>query len=177
VLVTFAGNGVPGFAGDEGPARHASLNRPRGLALAGGTLYIADSENHRIRAVDLASSVITTVAGTGDPGFGGDGGDPLRALLDAPAAVSTTADGALLFIAEPNNRRIRLVDLRADRIVTFAGNGESEFGGDLRSAGETALSAPMGVATSPLEVLFIADSGHDIVLRTTIGLRTGTDQR
>lgn len=177
VLVTFAGSGVPSFAGDDGPARQAGLNRPRGLSVAGGTLYIADTENHRIRAVDLSSSVITTVAGTGDPGFGGDGGDPLRALLDAPAALSATADGTLLFIAEPNNHRIRLVDRRAARIATFAGTGESEFAGALRSAGETALSAPVGVATSPLELLFIADTGHHIVLRTTIGLRTAQNRR
>lgn len=176
VLVTFAGSGIPGFSGDGGPARQAELNRPRGLATAGGTLYIADTENHRIRAVDLTSSIITTVAGTGDPGFGGDGGDPRRALLDSPVAVSATADGALLFIAEPNNHRIRLVDRRASRIVTFAGTGEREFNGALRSAGETALNAPMGVATSPLEILFIADSGHHIVLRTTIGLRTALDR-
>lgn len=100
-IETLAGTGVPGFAGDGGPAVAAQLNQPFHCDLdAKGHLYVADMANHRVRKIDLASGVITTVAGTGQPGSTGDGATAVRAQLHEPYAVA--ADGATgdLYIVE-----------------------------------------------------------------------------
>ncbi|MFE2873451.1 hypothetical protein [Embleya sp. NPDC059259] len=105
VITTVAGTGM---AGDGGPATAASLNEPRGLAVDdAGNLYIADSKNHRIRRVD-PSGVITTVAGTGTAGYGGDGGPATSARLSYPFGVALDRAGNL-YIADTNNHRIRAV--------------------------------------------------------------------
>jgi DNA-binding beta-propeller fold protein YncE len=105
---TVAGNGVAAFAGDGGAATDASLNYPRDAAIAGGRLYIADTDNHRVRAVDLATGVITTVAGDGQAGFGGDGKPPAEASLQRPWGIAIDAAGSL-YIADTFNNRIRMV--------------------------------------------------------------------
>jgi DNA-binding beta-propeller fold protein YncE len=109
VIETVAGNGTAGFSGDGGPATEASLDYPRDVALGpDGKLYIADTDNHRVRAVDLASGVINTVVGDGMARFGGDGGDPLAASLQRPWGITFDADGNL-YIADTFNNRIRKV--------------------------------------------------------------------
>jgi sugar lactone lactonase YvrE len=173
VLVTFAGTGSPGFGGDGGPAIDASMKRPAGLTISGDVLYIADSDNQRIRAIDLNTSLIRTVAGSGGTGFAGDDGAATDALLDGPHAVATTEDGRTLFIADSNNHRIRMVNLDTGTIGTFAGTGDRDFGGDLLPAGRTTLDTPMGVAVSPFNLLFISSTFHHTVLRAAIGLLTG----
>lgn len=90
-ISTVAGNGTRGFSGDAGPATGASLNNPYGVALDASGMYIADTANNRIRKV--ASGTITTVAGTGAAGFGGDGGPATRAFLNDPLRVSLDAAG------------------------------------------------------------------------------------
>ncbi len=99
VISTVAGDGTPGHGGDGGPAVQARLNFPRGVAVDGaGNLYIADRDNHRIRKVD-AAGVISTVAGDGTPGYGGDGGPAVQARLNFPRGLA--ADGAgNLYIAD-----------------------------------------------------------------------------
>ena len=86
-------------------------------------------------------------------------------MIDVPESLAVTPDGARLYVADTRNHRIRIVDLRRGTIQTFAGTGETEFNGDLRDAGATALFLPRGVATSPFGLLFIADSGHNIAWR------------
>jgi sugar lactone lactonase YvrE len=171
-LVTVAGTGLPGFLGDGGPALQARLTEPAGLALAAGVLYIADSGNHRIRALDLASSTIATIAGAGTPGFGGDGGPATDALLQAPTALAVSETLGTLYVADTGNHRVRAVNLRTGRIETFAGTGDQAFNGDLLAAGATALSGAAGVAVSPFDLLFISDTGHQIVRRTPLGVST-----
>lgn len=168
-IATVVGTGSPDFGGDGGPAVDAALNRPVGLAFAGGVLYIADSGNQRVRAFDLNNLTIETVAGSGIAGFGGDGGQAIDALLNDPAAVAATGDGRRLFIADSGNHRIRVVDLDTGTIFTFAGTGEVEYAGDLLTAGETSLNAPQGLTASAFNVLFISDTGHHIVYRTALG--------
>ncbi|MEU0936726.1 hypothetical protein [Embleya sp. NPDC005971] len=108
VVTTVAGTGMAGDGGDGGPATAASLNEPRGLAVDdAGNLYIADSKNHRIRRVD-PSGVVTTVAGTGTAGYGGDGGPATSARLSYPFGVALDRAGNL-YIADSNNHRIRAV--------------------------------------------------------------------
>src|SRR5207249_2321190 len=88
-----AGTGETGYSGDGGPAKSARLSGPKGVAWApGGSLYLADTENHVIRRIDLKSGVITTVAGTGQRGNGSDG-DPLQCALSRPHGIFVSADG------------------------------------------------------------------------------------
>lgn len=169
-LIRFCGvGGLGGFSGDGGPAEEADLRRPAGIAVADGQLYIADSGNHRVRAVNLETGVIRTVAGSGGRGFGGDGEVAIDALLDEPEAVAAADGNPTLFIVDTGNHRIRTVNLNTNRIDTFAGTGDTDFTGDLVSAGEVGLNSPLGARLSPFGILFIADTGHHIVLRTTIG--------
>ncbi|HUG02534.1 MAG TPA: hypothetical protein VML95_11760 [Longimicrobiales bacterium] len=167
-LRTVAGSGVRGSGGDGGPATAASLGSPSGLALHAGVLYIADALEHRVRAVDLASGVIETLAGSGTDGFGGDGGPARDAALRAPAALTVALDGRTLFIADTENHRVRRVNLSTGVITTFAGTGDTAFNGDLMEAGGTSLSQPRGVAATEAGQLYIADTGHHVVWRTTI---------
>ena len=106
---TVAGNGEQGFSGDGGPATAARFNRPRDLELGpDGRLYIADTNNHRIRAVDLQTGTIETVAGDGQPGFSGDGGPAGSASLHRPFGIAFDAPGNL-YVADTFNNRIRRV--------------------------------------------------------------------
>lgn len=169
-LATVAGTGEAGFDGDGGPAKAAMLNFPAGLDAAAGMLFIVDAGNHRVRAVDLVAGTIATVAGNGASGFRGDGGDPLAASFREVRDVAATDDGRTLYVADSGNHRIRIVTLTSSLINTFAGNGETEFAGDLLDAGATQLRQPQGVATSPFGLVIISDTGHHIVWRTPTGL-------
>jgi len=103
-----AGNGTPGYSGDNSNALSAELNEPNGLAIdaAAGVLYIADTGNNVVRKLDLHDKTITTFAGTGDGGYGGDGGAPAAALLSGPWGLALSSTGTLC-IADQNNHAIR----------------------------------------------------------------------
>ena len=171
VLVTVAGRGTPGFSGDGGPARQAFLSEPAGLVFGEGVLYISDSGNNRIMAIQLRDSLITTIAGVGTPGFAGDGGPATDALLDHPTALAIANNAAVLYIADTGNHRIRAVNLATGTISTIAGNGTEEFNGDLLPAGATALASPRGLGASAFGLLYISDSGHHVVRRTPIAFQ------
>ena len=110
-IETVAGNGTPGFGGDDGPGTEASLHNPRDITVGpDGRLYIADEGNHRIRALDLESGTITTVMGTGEAGRGEDGLPPLQTALERPAGVAFDAQGRL-YVSDTNNHVIRRVML------------------------------------------------------------------
>jgi DNA-binding beta-propeller fold protein YncE len=102
-----AGTGEQGYSGDGGPARLAKLAGPKGLAYGGGKLYVADTESHVIRSMDLATGVITTVLGTGRRGDGPEP-DPLQCALSRPHGVLVDADG-VLYVADSEAHRIRVV--------------------------------------------------------------------
>ncbi len=156
VITTVAGNGAEGYGGDGGPAAQARLYLPHGVAVDGsGNLYIADSFNHRIRKVD-AAGVITTVAGDGTRGYGGDGGLAAQARLDFPYGVAVDGSGNL-YIADGDNNRIRKVDA-AGVITTVAGDGTYGYGGDGGPAAQAQLSVPYGVAVDGVGNLYIADT-------------------
>ena len=169
-LSTVAGTGESGFSGDDGPATTAQLDFPGGIDVVASVLYIADTGNQRVRAVDLSNGRITTVVGSGATGFSGDGGDPLAASLRRVRDVAATDDGRSLYIADSGNNRIRVVSLVSRLISTFAGNGETEFAGNLLDAGAAQLKQPLGVATSPFGLVLISDTDHHIVWRTPTGL-------
>ena len=149
---TIAGTGMPGFGGDGGPAFEAALDFPIGVAVDNaGNLYIADSFNQRIRRVD-ASGTISTIAGTGEPGYSGDGGPAIRGQLSFPSDVAAD-DAGNLYIADPGNNRIRRVDA-SGTISTIAGTGERgyDFHGP---AFEAQLDKPSGVVVDEAGNLYI----------------------
>jgi sugar lactone lactonase YvrE len=164
-VTTLVGTGAPDYSGDGGPAAAATLHMPHGVAvdLAGGGLYIADSANHRIRRVDLASGVITTVAGGSAPGFAGDGGPATAALLEDPKAVAAAPSGDL-YIADSGNERIRRID-RSGTITTVAGTGATGFGGDGGPATAARFDGPRALALDGAGNLYVADDNNDRVRR------------
>jgi sugar lactone lactonase YvrE len=156
-----------GYSGDGGQATSAELSWPTGVALDGaGNLYIADLQNNRVREVNAATGIITTIAGTGTGGFSGDNGPATSAELNAPNRL--VIDGAgNLFISDFNNNRIRRVDAATGIITTFAGNGpvghpvpSGFFGGDGGPAASAELCGPAGMAFDSAGNLYIADSGN-----------------
>ena len=164
IITTIAGTGLPGFSGDGGPATSASLNSPLGMAVdSGGNIFIADTNNLRIRRVDAMTGVITTVAGNGTQGFSGDGGPATSASLNLPAWVVLDSSGNL-YIADAGNHRIRRVDAVTGIITTAAGNGMPGFSGD-GPAISVSLDNPLGVAVDRSDNLFIADSGNNRIRR------------
>lgn len=159
-ISTVAGNGRAGFSGDNGPAVLAQLNLPAGVAVdLAGNLYIADTGNHRIRRVDAQTKLITTVAGTGQAGFGGDNGPATGAILQQPENV-TLDDQGNLYIADFQNHRIRKVALSTGIITTFAGTGSAGFTGDGGQARNAALRSPNDVQVDRAGGLWISDSGN-----------------
>jgi hypothetical protein len=166
-ITTVAGNGLSGFAGDGGNATAARLSSPFGAAAdAAGNLYIADTQNQRIRKVDTGGT-ITTVAGTGFSGFSGDGGPATAARLSNPNSVAIDAAGNL-YIADGINRRIRKVDA-GGTITTVAGNGTSGFAGDGGAATAASLSTPTGVALDLAGNLYFADSANRRIRKVDTG--------
>ena len=128
-ITTVAGNGNYCFDGGGVSARRASVGSPRVIALDGvGNLFIADSFNHRVRRVDAVTGIITTVAGNGTKGFGGDGGPSVRASLAEPTGLAVDQEGNL-FIADFENHRIRRVDAETGIITTVAGSENPPFKG------------------------------------------------
>src|SRR5580704_1190186 len=161
-ISTVAGNGIGLFGGDGGPATSANLKNPTGVAVSGTSLYIADNQNNRIRMVNLTTGIISTVAGTGAAGSGGDGGPATSAQLNGPYGVAVNISGDLL-IADTNNNRIRLVNLITGIISTVAGNGTVGNGGDGGPATSAQLYHPMGVALDLSGDIFIADTDNQRV--------------
>jgi len=131
VIATVAGNGDKGYSGDGGKAIEAALNEPYGIVIDGaGNLYIADRLNRRVRRVDGASGVITTLAGAGEAKYGGDGGPAVAAGLAEPNGLAFGPGETLLYITDVADNRVRVVDLAAGIIATFAGTGAAEHSGD-----------------------------------------------
>jgi sugar lactone lactonase YvrE len=168
IITTVAGNGAASFSGDGGPATSASLNNPQGVAIDGaGNLFIADFANSRIRKVDHATQVITTVAGNGTASFAGDGGPATSAEVNSPVGVAVDSSGNL-FIADTGNFRVRKVDHTSQNISTAAGNGtgaSSGDGGPATSAGTEAET----VAVDSSGNLFIADFGNNRIRKVDTG--------
>lgn len=156
IITTFAGNGGGGFSGDDGPASAAEIASPRGLATdAAGNLFIADEYNLRVRRVDATTGTITTVAGSGAVGYGGDGG-PATAAAVAPIAVAVDNAGDL-FIADPAAHGVRRVDGATGIITTIAGTGVFGFNGDGGPPTDAQLSNPWGIAVDALGNVFVGD--------------------
>jgi hypothetical protein len=151
-ITTYAGTGQAGYTGDGGPATSANIV-PGAMALdAAGNLYIVHGSN--IRRVDV-SGTITTIAGTSQPGFSGDGGPALNAQLNQPLGLTVDSSGNI-YVADTSNFRIRRIDTSGN-ITTVAGNGIPGAAGDGGLATGAGLAGPVGVALDSLGNLYIAD--------------------
>jgi hypothetical protein len=154
IITTVAGNGTRGFSGDGGPATAAQIYDPNGVAvMPDGGFLIADGD-YVVRRV-FPDGTITTVAGTGTPGFSGDGGPATAAHLNLPYSVAVTSDGGFL-IADTGNRRVRRVS-PTGIITTVVGTGVQGSSGDGGAATAAQLTYPTGIATTPDGGVLIAD--------------------
>jgi streptogramin lyase len=175
-MSTIAGNGMKGFSGDGGPALMAQFDfeagsNPEpsgGLAIIGDKLYVTDTLQHRVRMVDLTLGTIDTIAGTGEAGAAGDGGQALDAQLNAPRDLEVGPDGHL-YIADTDNSKIRAIDLTTGVIRTVAGTGT--LGMDLAQEGLPAtqmhLKRPFGIEFDADGNLYIMDTINSRIVKVT----------
>src|SRR5215472_16958351 len=170
-IVTIAGTGTAGFSGDGGPAIRAQLNNPYGLTIGpDGALYFCEIGNHRIRRLDLATKRISTVAGSGNKGFSGDGGPAAKAQLRQPHSIAFDREGRLL-ICDIGNHRIRRVDLAAGTIETWAGTGERKPTPDGAPIAGAPLNGPRAITSDPQGNLYLVLREGNAVYR--IDVRAG----
>lgn len=165
IITTVAGTGHPRYSGDGGPAIAAALNDPAALAVGEKRiLYIADQSNNRVRAVDLATGVIRTVAGTGTAAYNGDGVPAAEASLAGPSGLALESDGTL-YIADTFNGRIRAIDPVTGLIRTVVGDGgEYRYQGPAEPPSPS-LSRPSGITLDSQGNLYITDSDNHLIRR------------
>ncbi len=173
-ITTVAGTGEAGYAGDEGPATEATLNEPYSLEVdAAGNVYIVDRLNAAVRRVDGTTGIITTVAGTGEPGYSGDRGPGNHAQLREPNDCFLDGRGGLL-IADIQDQRVRRLDLETGIIDTFAGNGEKARGGDGMPARQASILGSRAVCMDQDGNTYIAEREGNGVRVVTAGGIMGT---
>ncbi|MEP7367360.1 MAG: hypothetical protein ABI972_29220 [Acidobacteriota bacterium] len=152
-----AGTGTAGFRGDGGPAAAARLSSPTDVFLDGkGDLYIADTDNHRIRVISAADKTIRTIAGSGLAGFQAEQGTATTVALNQPAGVSVDAAGNV-YIADTGNNRIRMVTPEG-QMRTIAGTGQAGFAGESTPAIQAQLRGPADTAAGPDGRVYFTDT-------------------
>ena len=161
IISTVAGTGIPECCNDNGLAVEAHLYFPSDIDVdTEGNLYISDRSNNRIRKVN-SDGIITTIAGLGKPGYGGDFGPADKALLKYPFGISLDNKGNF-YIADRGNNRVRKIDQRGI-ITTIAGDGTHSFGGDYGPANQSSLAFPTDVTVDSLGTVYIADRNNNRV--------------
>ena len=167
-ISTAAGSGEKGYSGDGGPALRAALNEPYEVRFdRAGNMFFAEMQNHVVRRVDAKTRVITTVAGTGAAGFGGDGGPASQAQLRQPHSIAFDGEGRLL-ICDIGNHRIRRVDLKSGRIETWAGTGERRPTPDGAPIAGTPLNGPRAITSDPDGNLYLVLREGNAVFRMDV---------
>ena len=168
---TVAGNGQKAYSGDGGPATTAALNMPHEIQFdAPGNLYIAERDNHVIRKVEAKTGIVSTLAGTGVPGFSGDGGPAAQAQLRQPHSIAFDSTGRLL-ICDIGNHRIRRLDLSTRTIETYGGTGERQPTPDGAPVNGTPLNGPRTIAVDTEGHLYVALREGNAIYR--VDRRTG----
>lgn len=169
IVTTFAGIGSPSYGGDGGPATSAALNNPTALALdAAGNLYFSDQVNHRIRKIDT-NGIITTIAGTGSPGYNGDNIPAASAQLNFPGGLVVDPSGTIFF-ADDLNYRVRKFT-PGGNISTVAGNGSPGFADNVPGP-QGQVTGPFGMALDGKGNLIFSDAGANNRVRKVIGVAT-----
>jgi sugar lactone lactonase YvrE len=161
-VAVVAGSGVKGYLGDGGPATKAQLNEPYEVRFdrAGNMLFV-EMRNFVVRRVDAKTGVITTVAGTGKMGFGGDGGPATQAQLNIPHSIALDGDDNL-YIADIGNHRIRKVDAKTGTITTIAGNGERQPPVDGQAAAGKPIIGPRALFVDGSTLWIALREGHAV---------------
>ncbi|PCJ62562.1 MAG: hypothetical protein COA79_03355 [Planctomycetota bacterium] len=171
IIKTIAGSENSGFTGNGSNAASAKLNQPVGMTVdSKGNLFFADSANHVVRKIDAITGNISTVAGTGNAGFSGDGGFATSAQLNSPNDIAIDIAGNL-FIADLENYRIRKVDASTGIISTITGDGSNIYGGDNAPATSAQIGKPSGVTLDLAGNLFFSSSNQHVIRR--VDVRTG----
>ncbi|MGE0567063.1 MAG: hypothetical protein AB7O73_03870 [Bacteroidia bacterium] len=167
LVTNIAGNGISGFGGDGGQAKQAMLKTPHAVALdKNGNVYIADYGNYRIRKVDAATGIITTIAGTGIYGYNGDGIAATTANLFETTGIALDTEGNVYF-SHFGDMRVRRIDKVSGLISTYVGTGTAGFNGDNILATNAQLNFPIGLAFDKNNDLFIADKDNYRVRKVT----------
>jgi uncharacterized protein (TIGR03437 family) len=162
-IQTIAGTGSASFSGDGGSATLAALNIAVDVSAdRGGNLFIADQFNHRIRKI-APGGTISTVAGTGAPGYSGDGGPAVNAQINTPTGIWADVSGNL-YIADVGNQRIRKVDA-SGIITTLAGNGSKGYSGDGGPAINASFYNAVRVTVDPAGNVLVADQSNHRIRR------------
>ena len=171
-ITLIAGTGKVGYSGDGGPATAATFNLPHELRFGPkrGNLFIVDMMNHAVRKIDVKTGVITTVVGTGKPGYSGDGGPADQAQLKGPRSIDFDAAGNLWVCTREGNQVFKL-DLKADKITHIAGNGKKGFTGNGGPAKLATLSGPKGVAIDAEGNAWLVDTESHSIRR--VNAKTG----
>jgi sugar lactone lactonase YvrE len=166
-MTTVAGNGKKGYSGDGGPAATASLNEPYEVRFDSlGNMYFVEMQNHLIRRVDAKTGVISTVAGTGQAGYAGDGdgvkpGNARRAQFRQPHSIALAGD-RWMYVADIGNHRIRRIDLERGTIESIAGNGEQKLPEDGEVAKDRPMLGPRALAVDGDTLWIALREGHSI---------------
>lgn len=170
-IETLAGTGKQGFAGDGGPALKAELDNPFGIVRGpDGAFYFCEYTGQRIRRI-AADGTLTTIAGTGEVGYSGDGGPALEATFNKPHEIRFDAAGDL-YLTDMVNHAIRKIDMKSGTISTIAGDGKPGYSGDGGPAAKAQLKQPHSLQFGPEGDLYICDIGNHVIRR--IDMKTGT---
>lgn len=160
VFSTISGDGTKGFAGDGSPAAKGVFNAMHNLAITpSGDIYIADTLNHRVRKIDATKGTLSTFAGNGRAGAGGDGGPASDAEFNGVYCIAFNPRFSRLFIADLENRRIRSIDMKTGFVDTVAGNGKKGVPADGSVAREAPLVDPRAVAADADGNVYVLERG------------------
>lgn len=159
-ITVLAGDGTKTYGGDGGPAQQSKVAGPHHLLIApDGNLYVADTWNSCVRRIDLKTGIISTFAGTGVKGFGGDGGPANKAQFGNIYCLALDPKGERLYIDDLDNKRIRMIDMKTHVVSTVAGNGQKGVPADGADAKTSPLQDPRAVTVDSKGNVYICERG------------------
>jgi GGDEF domain-containing protein len=166
-ITTFAGTGGYGYSGDFGPAANATFAEIYAISLSRvrGELYLADYYNHCVRKICLKTGIISTIAGSGKPGYDGDGSDFPHTMFDRPVAICS--DDSAIYVADSGNSCIRCLNIEKNLVYTVAGDGFCGTG-KAGKAQDFRFANPNGLAIGPKGILYILDGANNRVCSVKI---------